>query len=85
MRMMFRIRLFIWSVWMRMPKPWLKRNYQKDIERMQPAVKRRKRKRTRLITISQKKPVTGSQRGTVTNVFSVSLVNTWIKADQKCS
>ncbi|WP_456033846.1 hypothetical protein [Roseburia inulinivorans] len=40
MKMMFRIRLFIWSVWMRMPKPWLKRKYQKEIERMQQAVKR---------------------------------------------
>ena len=45
-----------------------------------------KRKRTRLITISQKKPVTGSQRGDgKQNVFSVSLVTTWINADQKCS
>lgn len=35
-----RIRLFIWSVWMRLPKPWLKRKYQKEIERMQQAVKR---------------------------------------------
>ncbi|WP_302769005.1 hypothetical protein [Roseburia inulinivorans] len=40
MRVMFRIRLFLWAAWVRIPKPWRKRKYNKIFERMQQAVKR---------------------------------------------
>ena len=40
MRIIFRARLLLWYVWVRMPKPWIKRKYSKIFERMQQAVKR---------------------------------------------
>ena len=40
MKTMFKIKLFLWSIWIRIPKPWRKRKYNKIFERMQQAVKR---------------------------------------------
>ena len=58
MRMMFRIRLFLWVAWVRIPKPWRKRKYNKIFEQMQQAVKKKKKKKKiRSTTIFQKKPV----------------------------
>ena len=40
MKVMFRIRLFLWAAWVWIPKPWKKRKYNKIFEQMQRAVKR---------------------------------------------
>lgn len=35
--MQIKIKIIIWAIWMRIPKPWNRRKYEKILERMQEA------------------------------------------------
>ena len=41
MGIIIRVKVFLWSFWVRVPKPWKRQKYRKIIENMQQAVKMR--------------------------------------------